>query len=263
MNKNVIQYGFVITLSLFAIAGSGFLAMAADAPSVDTLKQVLEHQLQKLRPPGFTERNVLFQEVRAGTPTAGKYPYQVSVTIRDYGPGYPPNKYYGETCVGHMDKEPFELRRDAFGGWQVEGRMTVTTSDGKKCVPNPSAGVSSFPLASLTGTPAHADPSTPVTPGNTGNKPVAKDVTHGSVAAKSYKCVFFLDSILQNVPGFTIVGGGRYTDAEGKNGTYTFDPAQSLITFHGGDMDGNTASYDGRVIHIYNEKRTRTIIDCD
>ena len=48
-----------------------------------------------------------------------------------------------------------------------------------------------------------------------------------------------------------------------QNGTYTFDPAQSLITFHGGSMDGNAASYDGRVIHIYNEKRTRTVIDCD
>ena len=125
MNKNVIRFGFVIPLSLFAIACSSCLAMAADAPSVETLKQELDRKLQTLRPVGFTERNVLFQEVRVGTPHAGKYPFQVTVTIRDYGPGHPPNHYYGETCVGHMDKEPFDLRPDAFGGWQVEGRMTA------------------------------------------------------------------------------------------------------------------------------------------
>ena len=263
MNKNVIRSGFVIPLSLFAIACSSFPAMAADAPSVDTLKQELTQQLQKLRPVGFTERNVLFQEVRAGTPNAGKYPFQVTVTIRDYGAGHPPNHYYGETCVGHMDKEPFDLRPDAFGGWQVEGRMTVTTSDGRQCKPNPSEGISSFPLASLTGSPAPTGPAAAATPGGTGNKPAGKDSAHGSVTAKSYDCVFSVDSTLQTVPGFTIKAGGKYMDADGKNGTYTFDPAQSLITFHGGSMDGNAAHYDGRIIHIYNEKRTRTVIDCD
>ncbi len=263
MNKNVSRFGFMISLSLIAIACSSALAMSADAPSADTLKQELDRNLQKLRPSGFTERNVLFQEVRAGTPNAGKYPFQVSVTIRDYGSGHPANQYYGETCVGHMDKEPFDLRRDAFGGWQVEGRMTVTMSDGRQCKPNPSAGVSSIPLASLTGSPAPSGPGTPATAAGTGNKPAGKDNAHGAVTAKSYDCVFSIDSTLQIVPGFTIKAGGRYIDAEGKNGTYTFDPAQSLITFHGGSMDGNAASYDGRVIHIYNEKRTRTVIDCD
>jgi hypothetical protein len=253
VNKKMIRSRFVIPLSLLTIACSSFLAMAADAPSVDTLKQELTQQLQKLRPVGFTERNVLFQEVRAGTPNAGKYPFQVTVTIRDYGPGYPPNHYYGETCVGHMDKEPFELSRDAFGGWQVDGRMTVTMSDGRNCKPNPSAGVSSIPLASLTGSPAPSGAAAAATPGGTGNKPAGKDSAHGTVTAKSYDCVFSIDAALQTVPGFTIKAGGRYVDADGKSGTYTFDPAQSLITFHGGSMDGNAASYDGKVIHIYNE----------
>ena len=259
MNKNVIRYGFVILLSLFAIACSSFLAMAAEAPSADTLKQVLEQHLQKLRPAGTTERNVLFQEVRAGT----GFWFQVTLTIRDYGPGYPANHYYGETCVGHMEKEPFELRRDPFGGWQVEGRMTVTTSDGKKCKPNPSEGVSSIPLASLTGSPAPTGPAAAANPEGTGNKPAGKDGAHASVTAKSYDCVISIDATLQTVPGFTIKAGGRYMDADGKNGTYSFDPAQSLVTFHGGSMDGNAAHYDGRIIHIYNEKRTRTVIDCD
>jgi hypothetical protein len=56
VNRNVIRFGFVIPLSLFAIGCSSFLAMAADAPSVDTLKQVLDQKLQELRPDGFTEQ---------------------------------------------------------------------------------------------------------------------------------------------------------------------------------------------------------------
>ena len=270
MNRNVIRFGFVIPLSLFAIACSSFLAMAADAPSADTLKRVLEQQLQKLRPVGFTERNVLFQEVRAGTPSA-RFWFQVTATIRDYGPGYPANRFYGETCVGHMDKWPFELVRDSFGEWEVQGKLSVTTSDGRQCKPNPSAGVSSIPLASLPGSPVPSGPAVAPPPsspaaGRLPGLPAGKDGAHGSVIAKSYACVFFIDSpssTLQTVPGFTIKAGGRYVDADGKNGTYAFDPAQALITFHGGSMDGNAARYDGRVIHIFNEKRTRTVIDCD
>ena len=47
--------------------------MSAPAPAVDTLKQVLNQRLQKLRPDGFTERNVLFENVRAGK-GSGDYP---------------------------------------------------------------------------------------------------------------------------------------------------------------------------------------------
>jgi hypothetical protein len=270
VDKKVIRFGFVIPISLFAIACSSSLALAADAPSADTLKRVLGQQLQKLRPVGFTERNVLFQEVRAGTPGA-RYWFQVTATIRDYGPGYPANHYYGETCVGHMDKSPFELVRDEFGEWEVQGKMSLTTSDGRQCKPNPSAGVTSIPLTTLAGSPAPAGPAAaPPPPAPAAGKPTGlstgKDGAHGSVTAKSYACVFYIDSpssTLQTVPGFTIKAGGKYMDADGKNGTYTFDPAQALITFHGGSMNGNAARYDGRVIHIYNEKRTRTVIDCD
>ncbi len=47
---------------------------ARKTPTVDTLKQALEKTLQSLKPAGMTERNVLFQEVRAGKPNAGSYP---------------------------------------------------------------------------------------------------------------------------------------------------------------------------------------------
>ena len=53
----------------FSIAALAFSPMAsAQAPTADVLKQVLQKSLLKLRPEGISERNILFQEVRAGTP---------------------------------------------------------------------------------------------------------------------------------------------------------------------------------------------------
>ena len=92
-------------LPAIAVVAFGIMLRAGTpAPSVDTLKQVLNKRLQSLRPDGMTERNVLFQEVRAGSPAPGSYPFQVTAVIRDYGPGYPANRYYGETCVSRLEK---------------------------------------------------------------------------------------------------------------------------------------------------------------
>jgi hypothetical protein len=63
-------------LSLSAAALASVPAAHAQAPTVDTLKQVLNQRLQKLRPDGSTERNILFQEVRAGNASGGDYPFQ-------------------------------------------------------------------------------------------------------------------------------------------------------------------------------------------
>src|SRR5258708_8227241 len=150
-------------VGLCAAALVSAMVLCAQAPTVDTLKQLLNQRLQKLRPDGSTERNVLFQDVRAGNASGGDYPFQVTALIRDYGAGYPANRYYGETCVGQMDKRVFRVSRDDFGQWQVEGAMTVTSSDGRQWKPNPSARVSSIPLASLQGTaaPSGAPPPAP------------------------------------------------------------------------------------------------------
>ena len=45
---------------------------------------------------------------------------------------------------------------DAFGGWQVQGAMTVSLGPDSTCTDNPSEGASSFPLSTLTGTRAPA-----------------------------------------------------------------------------------------------------------
>jgi hypothetical protein len=141
-----------ILINLLGVAAAvlaSATAVCAQAPTVDTLKQVLNQRLQKLRPDGSTERNVLFQEVRAGNASGGDYPFQVTALVRDYGPGYPANRFYGETCVGRMDKRVFRMSRDDFGQWQVQGAMTITHGPDLQCKPNPSAGVSSIPLSGL------------------------------------------------------------------------------------------------------------------
>src|SRR5882762_11065373 len=168
-------------LSLSAAALASLSAGYAQAPTVDTLKQVLNQRLQKLRPDGSTERNVLFQEVRAGNASGGDYPFQVTALVRDYGPGYPANRFYGETCVGRMDKRVFRMSRDDFGEWQVEGAMTVTHGDGLECKKNPSAGVSSMPLSSLQGTPAPAGTPPPAPASPAGN-------SSSSLATGEYAC---------------------------------------------------------------------------
>src|ERR1700682_1688652 len=141
---------FALTLMFTALAG-----IAAPAPTADTLKQVLNKRLLSLRPDGMTERSVLFQVVRPGASSGGFYPFQVTALIRDYGPGYPANRYYGTTCIGHLDKVEFTLSRDNYGDWQAEGAMTPPMAT-NECKPNPAAGVSSIPLSTLSGSAAPA-----------------------------------------------------------------------------------------------------------
>ncbi|HEY6391271.1 MAG TPA: hypothetical protein VIX89_08340 [Bryobacteraceae bacterium] len=218
-------------LGLSAAALASVTAVCAQAPTVDTLKQVLNQKLQKLRPDGSTERNVLFQEVRAGNASGGDYPFQVTALVRDYGPGYPANRFYGETCVGRMDKRVFRMSRDDFGQWQVEGAMTITHGPDLQCKPNPSAGVSSIPLASLQGVPAPAGtpPPAPAPPAGQGSS---------ALATGEYACYGSGGRLLIGL-GFKVVSNGKYTDLDHKS-TGAFTVQGGTITFHGGHLDGQT-----------------------
>src|SRR5437763_15338058 len=100
------------------------VAQRTAAPTVDMAKQALDKKWQKLKPDHVKERNVLFQEVRPGRPQGGSYPFQVTVLIRDYDAGYPPNRYYGKTCVSRIEQGVYTLELDAFGQWDAQGRMT-------------------------------------------------------------------------------------------------------------------------------------------
>ena len=90
----------------------------------------------------------------------------------------------------------------------------------------------------------------------------------GSVTPGAYSCAFFISGHLQKVPGFEIKPGGVYLDENGKAGKYSYDPAESLVTFKGGSRDGQAARFeagDGKraVLRIYNERRSRTVSDCE
>jgi hypothetical protein len=212
-------------LALIAAAG---IACAAQAPSADVLKQVLEKRLRALTPTGMQERQVLFQSVTAGPKNGAFYPFTVTALIRDYGAGYPPNGYFGETCVGKMDKWPFNLSRGANGEWTVDGRMTVIGED-RKCVKNPSAGVSSMPLATLTGTAAPAGPVAGAAP----VRALAVELHLGEWACYGVGGRLLL--------GFYLQPDGSYFDRDRKgSGRYAHNKTAGTIAFQGGFLNGQT-----------------------
>jgi len=207
----------------------------AAAPSVDTLKQTLNQSLLKLLPAGITERNVLFQDVRAGRPNGDLYPFQVTAQVRDYGTGYPANHYYGTTCVGKIEQAVFTLSPDDFGGWKVQGPMTPPSSN---CKPNPSAGVPSIPLATLSGAPAPASHGTP-----------------SALPTGEWACYGAGGRLLIGL-GFRLQAGGTYTNLDNRNkGTYNYQAAAGTIAFSGGHLAGQT----GRNYHNHHFDLSSTV----
>jgi len=210
---------FAKLIALLLLVAPGYVAGAQ--PSVEQFKQVLGAQLQKVKAEGTTVRTVLFQEVVAGNPNGGYYPFQVTAIIHDYSQGYPPNGYYGETCVGKMEKRKFDLVANEFGGWKVQGPMTVL---GPECKKNPTEGVSAIPLAGLAGAPAgHAQ---------TEAKPAAPE--GGNLYIGEYACYAAGNRLMAGM-GFQLEVGGKYHDVSGeRGGTYVFNARESTISFRGG-----------------------------
>lgn len=210
-------------------------AQGAGAPTVDVLKQTLQKQLLELKPVGYTERQILFQQVSAGTPDGARYPFLVTAVIRDYGAGYPANNFFGATCVGKMERRKFDLVDDHFGGWIVEGALTVTQSQGRVCKDNPEAGISSMPLALLAGAPAAVGilASAPAAPPSRATRAVALP------NLGEYAC--YGNGRLLAGAGIKLLPGSRYTDVDGqRGGSYAYHAAAAMISFKGGFFDGQT-----------------------
>src|SRR5438270_487298 len=109
-----------------------------------------------------------------------------------------------------MNERKFYLVRDEFGKWQAQGAMTVSMGADLTCNPNPAAGVSSVPLASLSGTAAPAG-----TPAH-----AAAPAGAANLATGEWACYGTGGRILIGL-GFRIVNAGSYTDLDHKNpGTY-------------------------------------------
>ena len=222
----------VIAAALAAFAAPAF---AQRPPTTDDAKQALNRTWQKLKPTYVSERSVVYQDIRAGRATGASYPFKVSVLIRDYEPGYPPNHYYGKTCVGKIEDEVYTLELDAFNQWAAQGRMTPEMSK-TECRNNPSAGVSSIPLASLSGSSASTGQAAPAlqmpAPAPQTASPAAGA---GTLAMGAYEC--WGNGQAHLTMNFTAQGANRYTGYNGQSGTYTVD-SSNRVTFRGGPLDG-------------------------
>ena len=124
--------------------------------------------------------------------------------------------------------------------------------------------------------PAGSGATEPV-PGGEANDTVLKGTIGGTAAtppaatsaqppAKHYHCVYFVGNQLVDAASFTITGNDAYTDSDGKRGTYSFNSASSILTFRGGNYDGQRAEYETKGglprLHILGPSGRR-VIDCD
>ena len=82
----------------------------------------------------------------------------------------------------------------------------------------------------------------------------------GPAKPGSYNCVFFSNGMLQTVPGFTLTAAG-YRHQNGGGGTTR--RLGNVIEFVGGPLNGQAGKVGPKTIHLYNESRSRTVIDCD
>lgn len=175
---------------------------------------------------------MLFQEVAPGGSSNGSYGFKVTLAIHDYAKGYPANRYWGQTCVGKMDKWPFELVPDGPGGWRAQGRLTITNN---VCKNNPAEGKSSMPLAELPG--KRVDPSA----ASATKSPIAAGGAGGGVSPGEWACYGAGGRLMAGM-GFVLKPGGKYTDSEGgRSGSYQHDSASATMRFSGGFLDGQTA----------------------
>ena len=224
-----------------------FFIHAEDAPTVDQLKAALNVRLQKLKPDWAKERTVLFQEVKAGRPDGPFFPFQFTATVHDYGTGFPKNKFYGQTTVGKIEQAKFDMKRDDFGGWAVEGPMTPGNSVSKN---NPSEGVSAIPLSTLTGEQAPAPGvATPAVPNAAKQEGAALGAQIAQPQAPAANVNLYIGEwasygtggrLLIGL-GFKLKADGTYTNLDGgEGGTYIYNAGTATIAFKGGFMDGQT-----------------------
>ncbi|HVZ26122.1 MAG TPA: hypothetical protein VG842_08715 [Sediminibacterium sp.] len=207
-------------------------------PSIAQFKQVFNQQLQALRPDGFSQRVVKFVQVQAGKPNGGYYPFLVTAYVYDYGAGYPANHYYGETCLGKMDGWKFDMLKDDFGKWIIQGRFTIT-SESRQCKQNASAGTAAIALADVPGTTVDAKEIQAAT------RESAKGVDNPApqLYIGEYASYGSGGRLLIGM-GFILLQNGKYYNLDHQEGgSYQFDPKKGTIRFTGGFLGGQTGTH--------------------
>lgn len=75
-----------------------------------------------------------------------------------------------------------------------------------------------------------------------------------------YHCTFFAQQTLTTVPGFT-VNGTSYRHDNGGSGSLRY--AGGVVEFVGGALAGQAGKVEPGIIRLFNERRSRTVIDCE
>ena len=197
-------------------------------PSTTQVMHALDFRLQQLRPLDILYRTILFDQILPGGPHGSVYPFVVSLTIHDYSAGWPPNGYFGKTCLSKLLKGTFTMQLTVAHDWIIEGPIAASEP---LCRPNPADRVSAFPLAELPG------------------RRIAKGAPPAEVKVKrsagvlmsgEYSCVTSTGRMLDNMR-FRLKLDRTYTDLAGANGgKYLIDAVAGTVAFRGGFLDGRT-----------------------
>ncbi|MEP6732604.1 MAG: hypothetical protein ABJE10_18315 [bacterium] len=247
LGRRRLAAGVAALLTLIApTRASGYIAPSdttlrravAAPPTAKEFMLVLDARFQKAKPAEIFKRTIVFRSVTPGTPVDDVYPFVVNATVHDYTPGWPPEHFYGKTCIARINGWKYTMKRNEIREWSVDGRVAISDTT---CVANPAEAVSAFPLDSIPG--SRVGSSAPL-PALVIPKPTAFILTYGE-----YACIETGGRIIKS-RGFRIKRDKTYTDAEGtRGGTYVLEPFVETLTFHGGFLDGV------KVTHI---KRTRS-----
>ena len=222
---------------LLVIILSGSLFISCDSAAQATQEQFKEafvKRLQSLKPSGYEKRTVKIVQVTTGKSNSGTTHFKVTAYIHDVDNGYPPNKYYGQTCVGKMDNWPFTMHKDDFDEWKVQGAFTVL---GNECKANVSEGSESISVDALPGS-VYVPGNKPAPAKNLANKKPTLYI--GEYAA------YGTGGTLMAGMGMILLPGNRYYDLDKKRGgTYTFNAQAGTIKFNGGFLGSLTGKNVG------------------
>jgi hypothetical protein len=201
-------------------------AEASVPPSTKDFMRVLDAKIQRAKPREVFQRTIVFADVSAGEVEGEVYSFIVTATIHDYNPGWPPDHYYGKTCITRIVRTRYRMLRDRLGEWTVETNADTPPS---VCTDNPMEDKSAFPLDSLRGTRVGTSAPLPAL--------MTKKQVNVSLRIGEYACTGPGGRIASQM-NFRLNPDKTYTDLEGaRGGTYVFDALSATLKFRGGFLD--------------------------
>jgi hypothetical protein len=216
--KRIIRSLLLVAVGCLATVGA-----AQAQPSQGDAMLALDAAFQRISGYDGTQVTTIFQSVTPGAANGGSYPFRVSMVVHTSDPGYPPNGYFGKSCVETFSNHDFRLTADGYGGWEASGAMSAYNI---QCLPNPSEYQLGIPIESIEQTVAGVN-------GTSSSGPSGGNLTTGE-----WSC--WGNSGL--VASLFLFEDGYYTDTGGNYGTYDADLRGGAIYFSGAALDGVVGS---------------------